>query len=80
MLLRTSSAGPPPTGGSDPVMAMSCSSTSQRSYPAASRRPTTSSIPRVPLAERPEQPGLRGLHERQLAAADARRERARRRP
>src|SRR5262249_14435462 len=31
MLLATSSAGPPFAGGSDPVMATSCSSTSQRS-------------------------------------------------
>ena len=31
MLAATSNAGPLPTGGSDPVMARSCSSTSQRS-------------------------------------------------
>src|SRR4051812_11104684 len=48
MLLRTSSAGPPSAGGSGPVMATSCSSTSQRSYPASTRRRTTSSIPASP--------------------------------
>src|SRR4051794_15527804 len=44
MLLRTSSAGPAPAGGSVPVIAWSCSSTSQRSYPTASRSRMTSSI------------------------------------
>ena len=41
MLVRTSVTGPLPTGGSSPVMAVSCSSTSQRSYPVvpASPRP-----------------------------------------
>ena len=48
MLLRTSRTGPPPAGGSEPVIAMSCSSTSQRSYPDCSRRPRTASIPASP--------------------------------
>src|SRR5262249_47754407 len=38
MLLLTSRTGPSPSGGSSPVMAVSCSSTSQRSYPLRSSR------------------------------------------
>src|SRR3990170_4834763 len=48
MLFRTSITGPRPTGGSSPVRVVSCSSTSQRSYPWRSSCPTTSSIDASP--------------------------------
>src|SRR5215217_4755719 len=44
MLACTSSTGPLPTGGSSPVIAASCSSTSQRSYPWASSWSSTSAM------------------------------------
>ena len=46
MLARTSVTGPLPTGGSSPVSAVSCSSTSQPSYPSRARpRPRRSGRP-----------------------------------
>ena len=53
-------------------MAVSCSSTSQRSYPSAIEQADDLLDPCIPLAERPEQPGLRRRDERQLAGAHAR--------
>ena len=52
MLFRTSSTGPRPTGGSSPVRVVSCSSTSQRSYPwwSSTRPPRQSMRRRRPAA------------------------------
>jgi hypothetical protein len=60
MLLRTSRAGPPPAGGSEPVIAMSCSSTSQRSYPTA-RGADDLVDPRVPSPSGRNSPACDGL-------------------
>ena len=62
--------GRSPAVGSEPVIAMSCSSTSQRSYPALIEEADDLVDPRVPVSQRPEQPGLRRRDQRQRAAAD----------
>ena len=49
MLSRASRIGPPATVGSSPVMAVSCSSTSQPAYPCACRASMTSAIRASPL-------------------------------
>ena len=55
-------------GAPCPVMAMSCSSTSQRSYPVWSRRRTTSSIRASPCPSGRNSPACVACDERQLAA------------
>ena len=62
MLFANIGAGPLPTGGSDPVMARSCSSTSQRSYPTRSAVHDLVDAG-VSRPQRLEQAGLDRLHE-----------------
>src|SRR5438874_9810360 len=48
MLSLTSTIGSRPTGGSSPVIAVSCSSTSQPSYPCRASASSTEAIPASP--------------------------------